>query len=1702
MDDGGKTRRELLLEVERLQSQLAAAERDHQVAVAGLKDKYRLAEAAWLRQVELLEAKLAEPSSETHPPLSYPPGESDLQGRERQRLLDLVQNQAAELHAANEELTAQAEELQAGNEELTIQSEELRITNEELLAQAEILEQQKKELEHLAQELETDRALLKSVLEQMPASVVIVATPDGPLWLSNHLANQMWDVPLQDLTDLETFWQIPRYHPGGRAYRKKEMPLWRSLHLGEVVLDEEFSLRPKGRSPIHLSVNSAPVRDEQGCIVAAVVTHFDITARKSVEEALKESEARFRGLFECMTEGVVLHEVIYDDQETAVDYRILATNPAFAIQTGLQPDQIHGQLASAAYGTGEAPFLETYARVAQTGEPASFETFFPPLERHFNISATSPKRGQFVTVFEDISERKASEAERELAIKILGLVNAPTSLHELTREVTQVLQAWSGCEAVGLRLRQGEDFPYFETSGFPGDFVELENKLCVKDQAGELRRDSAGNAVLECMCGNVICGRFNPELAFFTPGGSFWTNSTTQLLASTSAEERQARTRNRCHGEGYESVALVPLKSGPEALGLLQFNDRAPGKFSRKKIQLFERQADSLASGIARRLVEEALRESEERYRSLFENSHAAMLVVDPENGTIVDANPAACTYYGYSREELKARKITDINILAPEAAFAEMQVAKQRQREHFYFRHRLASGEIRDVEVFSGHVQIGGQGLLCSIIHDITARKQAEAALRYSNQRLDLLAETAGQLLASPSPQEVVDSLCHKVMAFLGCDAFFNFLVDENAGRLHLNAYAGIPAEEAKRIEWLDYGVAVCGCAAREGRRIVTEQIQTTPDPRTELVKSYGIQAYAAHPLLMQGRVLGTLSFGTRTRSHFSPDDLALMKAVADQVAVAMARKLAEEAILRAKEEWERTFDAVPDFIALLDNEHRITRINKAMGELLGKAPEEVIGRPCYKAVHGLDEAPDFCPHSQVVGTGRERSTEVQEFGRIFAVSVSPIFSPDGQLLGGVHVARDITARREMEEALKRSHDKLEQRVRERTEELRDTVAQLIDEVQERQRAEESLRKQAQLLELAQEAVIVQDLDSRVVFWNRGAEETYGWPREQAAGQVTHNLLKTRFPTSRKEVDRELFQTGQWNGELVQTRADGEEIVVASRMVVQHNDEGVPVAILEVDRDVTARRRMEEALKNERQRLLAVLERIPAHVALLRPDHSFAYVNGEFIRRFGEPGSKRCYEVVGQQDPCAECRAMAVFQTGKPVVWEWAGTDNNIYQIFDYPFMDVDGSPLVLEMGVDITARKQAEEQTRSLGRMYRMLSQANEAIVRVTAKDELFRRICRLMMEDGDFRLAWIGLVDQDTRSVKAATKYDLADEYVQNISIPVDDVPEGRGPTGTAAREGRSDICNDIATDPRMAPWREPALARGFRSSAAFPLKVGSAVVGVLTVYADRPGFFTADEIALLESLADDLSFALEFLARDAQRRLVEEILRESEERLRYLASQLLHAQENERRYLALELHDDLGQSLMVLKMQLRAIERTVPPEQWRTKEECAHSLDYLKGVIDNVRRLARNLRPSVLDDLGLAAGLRGLAEEFRKYHDVELSLEMDGVEGLFSRDEEVNLYRIFQETLTNIAKHSQARQVNIVIRRSPDGVLFQVTDDGVGFDLDQVMVRDAAKKGLGLAALEERVRILGGTLKIKAQEHRGTEISFTVPCPGKR
>ena len=268
----------------------------------------------------------------------------------------------------------------------------------------------------------------------------------------------------------------------------------------------------------------------------------------------------------------------------------------------------------------------------EAGEPQAFELRMVKKDEtafwaHLETSTTHDADGAPVhrVVITDIAERKFLEDERELTGRLILLVNTPGDFRERMSELLYSLQFWSGCEAVGIRLRNGDGYPYYETLGFPPAFSNGENSLCAYGPDGKILRDGTGSPVLECMCGNILCGRFDPSKPFFTNYGSFWTNSINPLLAGAGESDRQARTRNRCNVEGYKSVALIPLRIGNQFFGLLQFNDHRPDRFTPGLIAHLERVADSLAIALLQRQAEIALLESESRFRTIFGESPVAI---------------------------------------------------------------------------------------------------------------------------------------------------------------------------------------------------------------------------------------------------------------------------------------------------------------------------------------------------------------------------------------------------------------------------------------------------------------------------------------------------------------------------------------------------------------------------------------------------------------------------------------------------------------------------------------------------------------------------------------------------------------------------------------------------------------------------------------------------------------------------------------------------------------------------------------------------------------------------------------------------------------------------------------------------------------------------------------------------------------------
>ncbi|MFN7992666.1 MAG: histidine kinase [Bryobacteraceae bacterium] len=214
--------------------------------------------------------------------------------------------------------------------------------------------------------------------------------------------------------------------------------------------------------------------------------------------------------------------------------------------------------------------------------------------------------------------------------------------------------------------------------------------------------------------------------------------------------------------------------------------------------------------------------------------------------------------------------------------------------------------------------------------------------------------------------------------------------------------------------------------------------------------------------------------------------------------------------------------------------------------------------------------------------------------------------------------------------------------------------------------------------------------------------------------------------------------------------------------------------------------------------------------------------------------------------------------------------------------------------------------------------------------------------------------------------------------------------------------------------------------------------------------------------------------------------------AERELRRLSRQLVQAQEEERKSLSRELHDEIGQTLTALRMELRSLQelRTAPEEQFGDHIEDAKRL--AEQSLRALRDMAMGLRPSMLDDLGLGPAVQWQARQFAKHAGIPVNVQIDGIPSQLPESHRTCIYRVVQEALTNCARHAHAKRIDIVISSGSGGISVSVKDDGVGFDPSNVRGR-----GLGLVGMEERVLVLGGALKITSQRHRGTVLSATIP-----
>ncbi len=510
----------------------------------------------------------------------------------------------------------------------------------------------------------------------------------------------------------------------------------------------------------------------------------------------------------------------------------------------------------------------------------------------------------------------------------------------------------------------------------------------------------------------------------------------------------------------------------------------------------------------------------------------------------------------------------------------------------------------------------------------DITKRKHLEETLQNNNERLAILADSANILLSNAKPDSIIQTIADRVMRHLQCDVFLNYIVDESKGRLRLNAYAGISAGFAREIEWLDFGVTICGCVARDGCRIISENILENGDPGADLVRSLGIKAYACHPLCLGEKIIGTLSFGTRSRDGFTVDELELMKTVADQMSIAKQRMQMEETIRSSEENYRRMIETANEGIVVCNSDDSIGFVNQRMAEMLGYTSEELVGRKSSEFFE-----PDQEENPIETGVGRKGVLKIlrevnfrrKDGSSLWTVaSVSLLADSQGEYMGSLVMYTDITD-------YKRVNEEREQ---------------LLRRIQEALGKAEHNRAQLEAIFTAQKDVILlYDIGMYVLRANPSFLAKYGFNPVGLNVKDIIRRVSCRWLDGRPFVLEEQPTPRALRGEKVTSafftvkKCDGSEAIVETSSGPTWEGKDITGSVT-VWHDITELKQAEELLErarnqaiNDKNRLQAVMEALPVGVAITDERGGNVQSNYTFGKIWG--GERPRVEVIPDYAPC-----------------------------------------------------------------------------------------------------------------------------------------------------------------------------------------------------------------------------------------------------------------------------------------------------------------------------------------------------------------------------------------------------------------------------------------------------------------------------------
>jgi len=800
--------------------------------------------------------------------------------------------------------------------------------------------------------------------------------------------------------------------------------------------------------------------------------------------------------------------------------------------------------------------------------------------------------------------------------------------------------------------------------------------------------------------------------------------------------------------------------------------------------------------------------------------------------------------------------------------------------------------------------------------------------------------------------------------------------------------------------------------------------------------------------------------------------------------------RMRAEEALRESEERYRSLFANNHAVMLLVDPETAdIVDVNPAACSFYGCTREELTSKRITD-INTLSEDEVFLEMQRAKAEERKHFYFQHRLaeGEIRDVEVysGPIALRGKHLL--YSIIHDISARKRAEEQVQRAHDELEQRVEERTADLLEANERLRQEIKERKRMERALRnserKHRALINDASDAIILTDTEGNVVDTNKKALELFGYSKKELMQKHITELDPKEVLEKTSAAFQEAVRSGA--GVLNDTeilRKDGKTVSVdITGSVIQYGDQKVVQGFF---RDITERKRAEEVVRNIAEGLSAetgeiFFQSLVRHLAhMLEMDYALVgelispreenvetvavWANNDIVDNFTyELANTPCQNVVGQ----ALCSYPEKVQEQFPL--DHMLQEMNVASYVGVPLLDswgrplgimavLDGKPLQNPEFVESTLRVFA---ARAAAELERRLAEAT-----IRQAEEQYRLLVRNLPS-----IVYKGYSDWsvdffDDKKIQSLLGYNLEDFNSRKLKwsdvIVEEDVEQ-------ASRE----------------------FLQAMKGNKSYVREYRIRTKGGEILWIQDRGQIVCDEagkVAYLSGVFYDIT----------ESKHTDEELRKSEEELRFLSSELLEAQEKERARFARELHDGIGQALSTIKVRVETLLRLAKSDPARIEvEDLASLVPMIRQTVEEVRNTSMDLRPSTLDSLGILPTIEWFCREFQvTYPTISIQKQIDIKESEVPDFLKIVIYRILQEAFGNAARHSRADLVTISLAKTNGKMMLALQDNGRGFDLEDVLSADSAKRGFGLTSMKERTELSGGSFAIESSVGEGTTIRST-------